>query len=140
MDQLLLADKDHAPTEEIIFSHIGDSRRYWETIFGHIHKAHPSFQSEWRFYNDGKRWLLKTTRKSKTIFWLSVVPESFNVTFYFGDKAEPAILESAVSGSRKDAFQNGRRFGKVRAINVEVKNEDDVKDIQSLIEIKLSIK
>jgi len=89
MDKPLLADKEQFPTEEIIFSHIDESRIHWETIFGHIHINYPEFIGEWRYYYDGKSWLLKTTKKSKTIFWLSVVQDSFKITFYFGDKAEP---------------------------------------------------
>jgi hypothetical protein len=140
MDKPLLADKEQFPTEKIIFSHIGESRIHWETIFGHIHINYPEFIGEWRYYNDGKRWLLKTTKKSKTIFWLSVVQDSFKITFYFGDKAEPVILASTISGSLKNSFQNGKRFGKIRAITVQVENGDDVENVKSLIEIKLKIK
>jgi hypothetical protein len=140
MEKPILADKEQFPTEEIIFSHIGESRIHWETIFGHIHANYPEFVSEWRYYNDGKSWLLKTTRKSKTIFWLSVRQDSFQITFYFGDKAEPVILASSISDSLKDAFQNGKRFGKIRAITVQVENGDDGEDVKSLIEIKLNMK
>jgi hypothetical protein len=140
MDKPLLADKEQFPTEEIIFSHIGESRIHWETIFEYIHINYPEFIGEWRYYNDGKSWLMKMTRKSKTIFWLSVVQDSFKITFYFGDKAEPVILASSISGSLKESFQNGKRFGKIRAITVQVENEDDVENVKSLIEIKLNIK
>ena len=140
MEKPILADKDQQPTEEIVFSHIGESRNYWVHLFRHIENDYPEFNVEWRFYNDGKRWLLKTTKKAKTIFWLSVVPGSFIVTFYFGDKAEPLILDSAISESLKDAFQNGKRYGKVRAINVRVENDQTIEDIKSLMGIRLSIK
>ena len=140
MDKLLFADKEQIPTEEMIFSHIGDSRIHWETIFRHIQNDFPEFISEWRYYNDGKRWLLKTTRKAKTIFWLSVIQDCFIITFYFGDKAEPAILASAISDSFKDSFRNGKTFGKIRAITVQVENGNDVENVKSLIELKLRIK
>jgi len=140
MDKPLLSDKEQVPTEEIIFSHIGKSRIHWETIFEHIHKNYPEFIGEWRYYNDGKRWLLKTTKKSKTIFWLSVMKDSFTITFYFGDKAEPVILAGAISDSIKDSFQNGKRYGKIRGITVQVQSGDDVDNVKSLIKIKLSIK
>jgi hypothetical protein len=140
MDKPLLADKEQFPTEEIIFSHIGESRIHWGTIFGYIHLNYPEFIGEWRYYNDGKSWLMKMTRKSKTIFWLSVVQDSFKITFYFGDKAEPAILASTISDSLKESFQNGKRYGKIRAITVQVESGDDVENVKSLIKIKLNIK
>jgi len=140
MEKPLLADKEQFPTEEIVFSHIGESRSHWETLFHHIRNDYPQFSSEWRYYNDGKSWLLKTTRKSKTVFWLSVIQSSFIVTFYFGDKAEPAIMASSISDRLKESFQNGKRFGKIRAITIQVENSKDVENVYSLIELKLSVK
>ena len=140
MDKPVLSDNEQHPTEEIIFSHIGDSRVHWEKLFGYIHDEHPDFNSEWRYYKDGKQWLLKSTRKAKTIFWLSVLDGAFTVTFYFGDKAESAILGSTISRSLIDAFKNGKRYGKVRGISVRMENEDAVADVKSLIGIRLRIK
>ena len=140
MEAPLLNDKDQVPTEEIIFSHIGKARTQWKALFGYIDDAFPDFAGEWRFYNDGKQWLLKTTRKSKTIFWTSVMRGTFTTTFYFGDKAEPAILASTLSDPLKDAFRNGPRYGKIRGITVHVRKKSDVEDVKALIAIRLSIK
>ena len=82
MDQLILTDKNQFPTEEIIFSHIGKSKIFWESIFKYIHMNHPDFSEQWKYYNDGKSWLLKITKKTKTIFWLSIIHDSFIITFY----------------------------------------------------------
>ncbi|MCF7826342.1 MAG: DUF3788 domain-containing protein [Candidatus Marinimicrobia bacterium] len=135
-----LSDPERFPTEEIIFSIIGDSREYWETLFGLVESEHPEFACEWRYYNDGKRWLLKTVKKSKTIFWLSIIQNSFRITFYFGDKAEPQIVASAISQRLRDSFVNGKKFGKIRAISLQIENENDVEDLRKLIELKLKIK
>ena len=140
MEKPLLSDKDQYPDEEIIFSHVGAAKTWWQSIFSHIHSQYPDFSEEWRYYADGKSWLMKVTRKSETIFWLSVIPGGFKITFYFGDKAEPAILESKLSSDLKDAFQTGRRFGKIRAITLEVRGENEISEIKTLIELKLSIK
>ena len=140
MDKPLLDDKNQQPTEAIIFPLIGRSKAGWRALFDHLGDAHPDFESTWRFYKDGGRWLLKTTRKSKTIFWLSVMPKHFVVTFYFGDKAEPAILESALSDPLKDAFCNGKRYGKVRGLSIEVRKKSDVADILTLIGIRLRVR
>ena len=140
MDKPLLDDKNQHPTEAIIFPLIGRSKAGWRALFDHLGDAHPDFESTWRFYKDGGRWLLKTTRKSKTIFWLSVMPKHFVVTFYFGDKAEPSILESALSDPLKDVFLNGKRYGKVRGLSIEVRKKSDVADILTLIGIRLRVR
>lgn len=140
MEKPLLSDKDQFPNDEIIFLHLGESKKWWESIFTYIQSEYPDFSTEWRYYNDGKSWLMKVTRKSKTIFWLAVISGGFKITFYFGDKAEPAILESSLSADLKDAFQNGKRFGKIRAITQEVKGKNEIREIKTLIMLKMSIK
>ena len=140
MNKLILTDKNQFPTEEIIFSHICKSKIFWESIFKYIHTNHPDFTEQWRYYNDGKSWLLKITKKSKTIFWLSIIQSSFNITFYFGDKAEPAIMESSISGTLKTQFKEGKRFGKIRGLTLLMNNKKNIEFAKELISIKINIK
>ena len=140
MDQKVLTDKSQFPTEDVIFSHIGKCRKYWESVFHYIHTNHPDFTEQWRYYNDGKSWLMKVVRKSKTIFWLSVWNGFFRITFYFGDKAEKAIFDSPVSEKLKQEFKNGKRLGSIRGITVAVNSPADLEDIKSLIAVKLTLK
>ncbi len=140
MDQPILKDKNEFPTEEIIFSHIGKSKILWISVFDFIHQNHSDFSEEWRYYNDGKSWLLKVTKKSKTIFWLSVIKDSFRITFYFTDKAEQAIINSSISDELKEQFKNGKRYNKIRGLTITFKYKKDVEYAKSLMAIKLSIK
>lgn len=137
MDLLVLTDKNQFPSEEIIFSHIGKTKIIWESIFKYIHSNHPDFSEQWRYYNDGKSWLLKITKKAKTIFWLSIIKNSFKITFYFGDKAEPAIMKSKISDSLKNQFKNGKRFGKIRGLTLPMNNKKNIEFVKELMSIKL---
>jgi len=140
MEDPVLTIKDQFPTDEIVFSHIGRSKSHWKKLFNHIGTNYPDFSAQWRYYNDGKSWLLKVVRKSKTIFWVSVTKGSFRTTFYFGDKAEASILESSLSDDLKDSFKSGKRYGKIRGITTEIKGETDLNNVHELIELKLSQK
>ena len=140
MEEKVLSDKNIFPTEEVIFSHIGKSKIYWESIFEHIHANHPDFSEEWRYYNDGKSWLLKVTKKKKTIFWLSIYKDLFRITFYFGDKAEALIIESSISDRLKEEFKNGKRYGKIRELTIAISSDKDIESVKSLINVKLSLK
>ena len=140
MEQPILSDKNQFPTEEIIYSHIGKSKTLWQSLFQFIHSDHPELNEEWRYYNDGKSWLLKVTKKSKTIFWLSIIKKAFRITFYFTDKAEEIINNSSISDELKEQFKNGKRYNKIRGITVVFKNKKDIDYAKSLISIKLSIK
>ena len=140
MEEKVLTDKNQFPTEEIIFSHIGKTRIFWESLFKNIHSNHPEFTEQWRYYNDGKSWLLKVTKKTKTIFWLSVLKDTFRIAFYFGDKAEPTIMSSNISEELKNQFKNGKKYGKIRAITLTINTDDDIENVAELIETKLKIK
>ena len=140
MEPMVLSDKNQFPTEEIVFSHIGKTKTLWISIFEFIHTNYPEISEEWRYYNDGKSWLLKATKKSKTIFWLAVIKNTFRITFYFTDKAEELINESSISDELKENFKDGKRYNKIRGITVGFKNKKDVNYAKELIGIKLSIK
>jgi hypothetical protein len=140
MDNPILTDKDQYPTEEAIFSHIGKAKTLWVAFFEHIHAHHADLAEEWRYYNDGKSWLMKVTRKSKTIFWLSVLRGAFRVTFYFTDKAAPILAGSSIANELKEQFKTGKAHGKIRGITILPKRKRDIEDAKSLIAIKLAVK
>ena len=137
MEKPLLNDADQYPAEEIIFKHTGRTRSLWQSLLNYIKQNYPEFKSEWKYYRDGKSWLLKVTRKSKTIFWLSVINSSFRTTFYFTEKAKEAVNMSLISHDLKDQFN--KKSG-LRGITVVFRNENDLEYVKELIAIKLSIK
>ena len=140
MEQLVLINPDEHPNEEIIFSHIGRTKAQWLLIFEHIRSNYPNFAEEWRYYKDGKSWLLKIVNKKNTICWISVEQKKFKMTFYFTDKAESAIMESSISDELKEQFKTGKYYNKIRGLTITFSNKKDVEFAKLLINIKLSIK
>lgn len=139
MDDPVFTDKGQFPTAALIDTHLGSSRPLWISLFEQIHRDHPDFTERWRYYLDGKRWLMKVSRKEKTIFWLAVTEGSFRTTFYFTEKAERPILDSALSDELKKQYRDGRK-NKLRGITVVYKKKRDVEDASRLIEIKTGMK
>lgn len=140
MDTPILSDKSQFPTDKVIFSHIGKSKALWVSLFRYIAEKHPDFTQEWRYYNDGKSWLMKVQHKKNTVFWLSVIKGSFRTTFYIHEKAKKIVDDSAISEELKDQFRAGKSFGKIRGITVVYKNKKDVEFAKELIGTKMSIK
>ena len=140
MEQPILSDKNQYPTEDIIFSHIGRADTLWISFFEYIHSNHTDFTEEWRYYNDGKSWLMKVQRKAKTVFWLSIIKNAFRITFYFTERAEEAIFKSSISDELKAQFRDGRSYGKIKGVTIVFKKKKDIEFAKSLIAIKLSLK
>jgi hypothetical protein len=140
MEQTVLLDETQFPSEEIIFSHIGKTKALWISLFDHIQTHHPEFVTEWRYYRDGKSWLMKAIQKKKTIFWLSIIKGAFRTTFYFTDKAKEAILSSDLSDELKEQFQSGKHYGKIKGLTVIHTTKKNIENAKILIGIKLQMK
>ena len=140
METPVLSDKTQFPTDEVIFSHLDRSRTLWISFFKTLNAEHPDFSREWRYYNDGKSWLMKVTQKKKTVFWLSVVPKTFRITFYFTARAEDAVKKSSLSDELKEQFLKGKWYNKIRGLTVMFKNKKDLEYAKTLVEIKLKAK
>ena len=137
---MVLNDKSVMPTDEIVFSIIGDKQILWQKIMNYLHDNHPDITEVWRYYNDGKSWLFRTIKKGKTIFWIRVLEDTFRIAFYFGDKAEPLIEQSNLPESIKNEFRNAKRFNTIRGIAIEMADSSDADNAIKLIELRLKIK
>jgi hypothetical protein len=140
LDDILLTDKTIYPTDDHIFSLIGEKKIYWKKIMNHIATNYKDSTGSWNFYNDGKRWLFKMVNKKKTIFWVAILSDTFRITFYFGDKAEHIIDESDLPQTIKDGFKTVKRYGLIRPVSFLVNDKTDVENVIKLIYIKHKLK
>ena len=140
MEPIVLTDPNVQPTEELIFSIIGENSVYWEELIEHIYENHFDISEEWRFYNDGKSWLYKVVKKKQTLYWIGVIKDTFRISFWFGVKAEPVIESSSLPGSIKEEFRNAKRYGQLRAISIEMRSPEDLENALKLIELKAKMK
>jgi len=140
MEPLVLSDKNVFPSDEILYSIIGEKKEVWQKIMSYVKDNYKDVAGEWRYYNDGKQWLFKMQVKKKTLFWIGILRDTFRITFYFGNKAEPTILDSSLPKKFKDDFTEGKRYGNIRAITIKVTGPSDLENIYKLIDIKAKLK
>lgn len=137
---LKLSDKNVVPTDDFVFSVIGERKEFWQAIIGHATENYKDVSGSWNYYNDGKQWLFKFVEKKKTLFWTVLLMDSFRVTFYFGDKAEPLIAGSGISSEIIEAFKTSKRYGAIRGIGINVYSKEDMENVIRLMDIKHKIK
>lgn len=136
MEKPCLNDPNEYPDDPVLSRHLGESKNAWDSFMDILTHEHPLYMAEWRYYKDGNSWLFKVTKRAKTICWVSVWSGLFKTTFYFGDKAESLILGSMIGKEFKEQFVNGRRFGKIRGITVEIRCPEDLTTNRKLMKIK----
>ena len=139
MDAPILNDKTQFPTDEVVFAHIGKAKPLWVALFQFLDKEHPDFTREWRYYNDGKSWLMKVQHKKKTVFWVTVIEGCFRTTFYLHEKAAKIVEAGKLPEKLKEQFRS-KSYGKLRGMTVVYKNKKDIEFAKELIGIKLSMK
>ncbi len=140
MEPLVLTDPNLQPTEELIFSLIGDNSVYWEQIVDYLYENHFDISEEWRYYNDGKSWLYRTLRKKNTIYWIGVQKDTFRVSFWISEKSLPVLEASSLPESIKEEYRNAKTYNKSRCITIEMRTPEDFENVVKLIELKVKLK
>ena len=140
MEELVLTDKNIYPAEEVIFSHIKKSKENWNSIFKYIHTNYPELNEEWRYYNDGKSWLLKVTLKTKTIFWLVVIANAFRITFYFNKKTLQSFSKHNISKTLGNKINESKKVGKSTALTFLMNDKQNIELVKEAIELKIKTK
>jgi hypothetical protein len=136
---LVLSDKNVIPDDKLIFSIIGEKKKQWQSIMNYVSANYKDSSGNWNYYNDGKQWLFKMVNKKKTLFWAAIPDRTFRITFYFGDKAEPVILNSELPKAVKEGFKTTRRYGKIRAISNKIEDVEEIETIYKLIDLKAKL-
>ena len=136
----LLSDKSIIPTDEYIFSLIGNNRLHWKKIMDHVSENYKDTSGSWNYYNDGKQWLFKMVHKKKTLFWAGITDKTFRITFYLGNKAEAIIENSDLPRNVREEFKTAERYGLIRPLTFLIKSETDVDNVLKMIAIKSKLK
>jgi hypothetical protein len=139
-EKRVLSDKSVIPDDEHIFSLIGNNKVHWKRIMDHVAGNYKDTSGSWNYYNDGKQWLFKMVQKKKTIFWSGIMDNTFRITFYFGNKAEPIIENSDLPRYISDEFKTAKHYGLIRPVTFLIKSETDVDNVLKLIAIKSKMK
>ena len=135
-----LNDKNIVPTDDLIFSVIGDKKQLWQRIMQYVSGSYSNVTGTWNYYNDGKQWLFKLTQKKKTLFWAGLVDETLKVTFLFTEKAQPVIEASQLPPSLKDEFRNAKKYGLIKSVSIFLNEPGDAYNVITLVSLKQKIK
>ncbi len=140
MEEPVLRDAEEYPNDDVLRRHLGRAMSSWQALMEHIEQHDPALSGEWRYYKDGKSWLFKVTYKKLTLCWVAVFQGKFKTTCYFPDRAEAAITGSKLTKAYIDQYLSGRRYGKTRAISVEVRKLADLKATKQIMKTRLLVK
>jgi len=140
MNKPLLNDPEIFPDDIVLASVLGNSFTFYKQMMDNIAKKQYAFNTEWRYYNDGKSWLCKITLGKKTIIWLSVCEGFFRCSIYFHEKYNAEVEALPISKELIENFREGKSYGKLKALSIDIMSADDLNNILSAALLKKKLK
>lgn len=133
-----LTDESIYPDESVLAQVLGDSFSSYAKLRQIIGRL--GLTLEWRYYLDGKAWLGKVQQKKKTILWMSAWKGFMKATVYIPDRFTEEICRLEIRGETKKQVLNAKRVGKSVPCMFEIRNDDLLADLETVMRFKISLK
>lgn len=134
----LLRDEKVFPSEDILRgvagAYYGVYREYVDLLSVH------GISVDWRYYKDGKAWLGKAVRGTKTICWISLWEGFFRVSFYFATRLKEELGQSAIDRGLLERAMRQYPVGKLLPIVVAVTRQHQIANLMEIVGCKLRLK
>jgi hypothetical protein len=133
----ILTDKSSKPDDKALAAVLGASFKNWAAIKASVQKTHGTASEEWKYYGAKSGWVLKYLLKTRNLFFLIPREKHFTVGFVFGDKAVGAIERSTLPQAIVREVRDARKYAEGRGLRIDVKNNNAVKQVLTLVDIKV---
>jgi hypothetical protein len=140
IEMMRLKDPQIPPTRDLLAEAMGDSYPIFDELIKTVTNEAFGLTTEWRYYNDGKAWLMKVCFKKKTVFWLSVWENYFKTSFYFTEKNSNGIYEMEIDETIKKDFNAQKTIGKLLPLTIFMKQKGQLSDLLKIVEYKKGLK
>ena len=138
MDHSIFMDKASIPADEDLKQALGEKYELWMEIRAQVFQKYPDGKEEWNFPGKKYGWSFRIKDKKRAIIYFLPRKEEFRVAFVFGGKAFEAIKESDISSKIVSDLESAKVYAEGRGIRIPVPDRSALKDIFSLIDIKLA--
>lgn len=136
-DSSIFTDKNIMPAESDLSEILGKFHKLWIGICNFTLKKYPKGVLEWNFAGVKYGWNFRIKDNKRAIIYLLPRSGYFKVAFVFGEKAYNDIINSKISNEIKTELSQAKKYAEGRGIRIEIKNENQLSDIEKLIDIKL---
>ncbi len=92
---------------------------------------------EWRYYKDGKTWLLKVQKRKRTIVWMSAWNGYMKATIYFAEKYIKDVYKINISDETKRKIKKTKNVGTSKPCIFEIRNKKVLKDFEKVMRFKI---
>jgi hypothetical protein len=138
MNISVFTDKLLVPDNAMLRVALGEMFDLWMETRNYVFEVYPQATEEWNSPGAKYGWSFRIKDKKRAIIYLLPREGYFLVALVYSEKATKAALESDVSDEIKATIQSARVYAEGRGFRVEVKEQSMIKDIRTLIKIKIA--
>ncbi len=137
INAVALADPDVFPDERALGEVLGRSLSAYTKLIALYERY--GLTHEWRYYRDGKAWLCKVRKKTKTIAWMSAWPGYMKATVYIHERHVAGIYELPIPDAEKLRIRDTKNVGRSKPCSFEIRNQRILPVVEQLVRYKMSL-
>lgn len=134
----IFGEKELIPGELDLAEALGGAKAVWDRLERETVETFAGTRKEWKFYSKKAGWSLVFKTKDKTLFYLIPCKEMFKVWLVLGEKAVRAAAEAPLPGEVAEALRSATAYAEGTSFGLDVKAEEDLEAVRTLLAIKLS--
>lgn len=134
----VFTDKTKTPTPADLKNALGKTSDCWIKIEKLTKEIAPKAVAVWHFSGDKFGWSYRISDSKRVLVYLLPRENYFKVALVFGNKAVLQIQNSDISEHIIKELLAAKSFAEGRGIRIDVRDNEDIRDIQKLIEIKIA--
>jgi len=138
MDKSVFTVRNEVPDEKALKKVLENSYDLWISIVEYVKVRYPAALCEWNYPGEKYGWSFRIKDKKRAIIYLLPREKYFKTAFVFGQKAADEIFQSRISETIKFELKEARQYAEGRGIRINIKDNTLIRDIKTLIDIKLA--
>lgn len=131
-------DKTKTPSPADLKTALGNTADFWIKIEKLTREIAPKSTAAWHFSGEKFGWSYRISDSKRVLVYLLPREKYFKVALVFGNKAVLKIQHSDISEQIIKELLAAKSYAEGRGIRIDVRDNENLRDIQQLIEIKIA--
>jgi hypothetical protein len=135
----VFVDKSSQPTEADLARALKGSYVSWNKLKERIALRFTPLTFEWISPTRSTGWGMRLKHKQRAVLYMTPCEGYFLASFALGEKAVNAAHESDLPKSVLEVIDSARKYAEGRGVRLECRTDKDVRNVEKLAAIKMSI-
>jgi hypothetical protein len=136
MSDVVLTEKSLIPDDSQLKATLDTAYPF----FKQLEELTGTYAHECKFYNNKSGWTYKVSDKKKALFWITPLQGNFNIGFALRESEKETLLNNNIATDLKEKLSTAEKFPEGFALRLNIKNEDDFKNLVFIVNIIMKLR